>query len=109
MGKLTALNDPFDCQLKINIDSQYFEEPSLYLNSLGLNSKNGVAFANIIQSCRNQGMNNPQIINQIEQLLIQNKMPTLKDQLNTLKQTLEQQMSDLGILSLTPANNNLLM
>jgi hypothetical protein len=108
-SKPAALNDPFDCQLKINIDSQYFEEPSLYLNALGLNAKKGVDFANIIQSCRNQGMNNEQIINQIELLLTKNKMLTLKERLDSLKNTLEQQMSNRGILSLTPANNNLLM
>ncbi len=108
-SKPAALNDPFDCQLKINIDSQYFEEPALYLNALGMNASNAKIFASVIYSCKNQGMNNQQIINHIEQLLKQNGYPTLKNQLSAYKNTLEQQMADLGILSLTPANNNLLM
>jgi hypothetical protein len=35
-AKPSALNDPFDCQLKVNIDNQYFEDLRLYLNAVGL-------------------------------------------------------------------------
>ena len=107
--KPAALNDPFDCQLKINIDSQYFEEPALYLNSLGMNATNAMQFAKAIVYCKSQGMDNKQTINHIEQLLQQQGSQPLKVQLNSLKTRLEQQMSNLGILSLTPTNNNLLM
>lgn len=108
-SKPAALNDPFDCQLKINIDSQYFEEPALYLNSLGMNATNAMQYANAIVHCKNQGMDNKQTIKYIEQLLQQQGSQPLKVQLNSLKTRLEQQMSNLGILSLTPTNNNLLM
>ena len=107
--KPAALNDPFDCQLKINIDSQYFEEPVLYLNSFGMSAGNAMQFAKVIVYCKNQGMDNKKTINYIEQLLQQHGSYPLKIQLNSLKTRLEQQMSSLDILSLTPTNNNLLM
>jgi hypothetical protein len=108
-SKPAALNDPFDCQLKLNIDNQYFESLPLYVNSLGLNQNNAGQFANIIQYGKAQGWNDIQTIAYIESQLQQQGLPTLKQSLQAYKTKLESTNANIGVLSLAERNNNLLM
>jgi hypothetical protein len=108
-SKPSALNDPFDCQLKINIDNQYFESLPLYVNSLGINTKNVIQIAQHIQNCKALGMSESLTIAFIETQLQNQGYQSLRQQLQAYKTQLEQTTSNMGVLSLANKNNNLLM
>lgn len=77
-SKPEAFNDPFDCQLKVAIDNQYFTSLPLYVNSIGVNNVNVVGITNIIQQCKVQGMNDEQTISVIESALITQGVQSLR-------------------------------
>lgn len=105
----STFNDPFDCQLKLTSESQYFTSLPFYLNALGLTGRNITTVSSIIQSGKSQRKSDDQIIADIESVIFQQQTTNIRLELQNNLQSIQSQNANIGVLSLAEENDNLLL
>lgn len=103
--KPSGLNDPFDCQIKIKMDKEYYTNLDLYADAVGRSQD----VNRIIKSGKKHGKSDEKIIKEIEGRMAMLSCGGLKKILEKHKKAVEYASANIGVLSLSETPDNLLM
>lgn len=103
--KPSSLNDPFDCQIKIKMDREFYTNLDLYADAVGRSQD----VNRIIKNRKKSGKNDEQIINEIERRMATMSTGGIKKILERHKKAVKYSSANLGVLSLSETPDNLLM
>ena len=103
--KPSGLNDPFECQIKIKMDKEYYTNLDLYVDAIGKSQD----VKRIVKSGKKKGKSDEKIIRKIESRMAMLPCGGLKKILEKHKYAVKYASANLGVLSLSETPDNLLM